>query len=54
MYSTIASLDGYIPDRDGTFDWAAPDEEVHTFSNDLGRPVGTYLLGRRMYEARAY
>jgi dihydrofolate reductase len=54
IYSTIASLDGYIADEDGKFDWAAPDEEVHTFINDLNRPVGTYLLGRRMYDVLAY
>jgi dihydrofolate reductase len=54
IYSMIASLDGYIADEDGKFDWAEPDEEVHTFINDLGRPVGTYLLGRRMYEVLAY
>jgi dihydrofolate reductase len=50
IYSSIASLDGYIADEDGNFDWAEPDEEVHTFVNDLERPVGTFLLGRRMYE----
>jgi dihydrofolate reductase len=50
IYSAIMSLDGYIADEDGNFDWAAPDEEVHTFVNDLERPVGTYLYGRRMYE----
>jgi dihydrofolate reductase len=50
IYSAIASLDGYIADKDGGFDWAAPNEEVHSFVNDLERPVGTYLLGRRMYE----
>ena len=50
IYSAIASLDGYIADEDGNFDWAAPDEEVHRFVNDLIRPVGTYLYGRRMYE----
>ena len=50
VYSAIASLDGYVADEDGNFDWAAPDEEVHTFVNDLERPVGTYLYGRRMYE----
>ena len=50
IYSAITSLDGYVADRDGNFDWAAPDEEVHTFVNDLERSVGTYLYGRRMYE----
>ena len=50
MYSAIASLDGYIADAAGRFDWSAPDEEVHAFVNDLERPVGTYLYGRRMYE----
>lgn len=50
IYSAIASLDGYVADKDGNFDWAEPDEEVHAFINDLERPVGTYLYGRRMYE----
>jgi dihydrofolate reductase len=50
IYSTIGSLDGYIADEDGSFDWAEPDEEVHTFLNDLDRSVGTFLLGRRTYE----
>jgi dihydrofolate reductase len=50
MYSGLMSLDGYIADRDGNFDWAEPDAEVHTFVNDLQRTAGTYLLGRRMYE----
>ena len=50
IYSAITSLDGYVADEDGNFDWAEPDEEVHTFFNDLERPVGTYLYGRRMYE----
>jgi dihydrofolate reductase len=54
IYSAIASLDGYTADERGDFDWAAPDGEVHAFVNDLHRPVGTYLYGRRMYETMAY
>jgi dihydrofolate reductase len=54
IYSAITSLDGYVADEDGNFDWAEPDEEVHTFVNDLERPVGTYLYGRRMYEVMVY
>jgi dihydrofolate reductase len=54
IYSAITSLDGYIADEDGNFDWAEPDEEVHSFVNDLERPVGTYLYGRRMYEVMVY
>ena len=54
IYSAIMSLDGYVEDADGTFDWAAPDEEVHAFVNDLERPVGTYLYGRRMYETMLF
>jgi dihydrofolate reductase len=50
IYSAITSLDGYVADVDGNFEWAVPDEEVHIFINDLERPVGTYLYGRRMYE----
>ena len=50
IYSVITSLDGYVADEEGNFDWAEPDEEVHTFVNDLERPVGTYLYGRGMYE----
>lgn len=53
IYSAITSLDGYIEDEDGKFDWAVPDDEVHTFANDLERPVGTHLYGRRMYEIMA-
>jgi dihydrofolate reductase len=54
IYSTLASLDGYTEDEDGRFDWARPDEEVHSFFNDLERPVGTHLYGRRMYETMVY
>ena len=50
IYSAITSLDGYVADEEGNFDWAVPDEEVHAFVNDLERPIGTYLYGRRMYE----
>ena len=50
IYMAITSLDGYIEDQDGKFDWSVPDEEVHAFVNDLERPIGTYLYGRRMYE----
>jgi len=54
IYSMIASLDGYTADADGKFDWAAPDEEVYAFINDLERGTGTYLYGRRMYEVMRY
>jgi dihydrofolate reductase len=53
IYLAIASLDGYVADEEGKFDWAEPDEEVHAFINDLERSVGTYLYGRRMYETMA-
>jgi dihydrofolate reductase len=54
IYSAIASLDGYIEDADGKFGWAAPDNEVHAFVNDLERNVGTFLYGRRMYETMVF
>jgi dihydrofolate reductase len=54
IYSAITSLDGYVADEDGNFDWAAPDEEVHAFVNDLERSVSTYLYGRRIYEVMVY
>ena len=54
IYAAITSLDGYVADADGNFDWAEPDEEVFTFVNDLERPIGTYLYGRRMYEVMVY
>jgi dihydrofolate reductase len=50
IYAALTSLDGYVADEDGKFDWAEPDEEVHTFVNELERSVGTYLYGRRLYE----
>jgi dihydrofolate reductase len=53
IYSAICSLDGYVSDERGNFDWAAPDEEVLAFVNELERPIGTYLYGRRMYETMA-
>jgi dihydrofolate reductase len=54
LYQAIASLDGYVEDKEGNFDWAAPDREVHAFVNDLERPIGTYLYGRRMYETMVF
>ena len=54
IYTSIMSLDSYVADAEGNFDWAAPDEEVHTFVNNLERPIGTYLYGRRMYEVMVY
>ena len=54
IYAAIASLDGYIEDEEGRFDWGMPDEEVHAFVNDLQRPIGTYLYGRRMYETMVF
>ena len=53
IYSVIASLDGYVEDAEGRFEWAAPDEEVFAFVNELERPIGTYLYGRRLYETMA-
>src|SRR6476661_3323755 len=54
IYSAIASLDGYIEDEQGKFEWAEPDQDVHAFVNETERPVGTYLYGRRMYETMVY
>ena len=54
IYQALASLDGYVEDEAGNFDWAAPDDEVHAFVNDLERPIGTYLYGRRMYETMVF
>jgi len=54
IYSVLGSLDGYFEDADGRFDWAAPDEDVHAFVNDLERPIGTSLYGRRMYETMVF
>jgi dihydrofolate reductase len=53
IYVAITSLDGYVADDRGNFDWAVPDDEVHAFINDLERPIGTYLYGRRMYDTMA-
>jgi dihydrofolate reductase len=54
VYAALASLDGYVEDEHGRFDWAEPDEEVHAFVNDLERPIATYLYGRRMYETMVF
>jgi dihydrofolate reductase len=54
IYSMLASLDGYVEDLSGNFDWAAPDAEVHAFVNELERSVGTHLYGRRMYETMRF
>jgi dihydrofolate reductase len=54
IYAAIASLDGYVEDEEGRSDWAMPDEEVHAFVNDLQRPIGTYLYGRRIYETMVF
>jgi dihydrofolate reductase len=54
IYAAIASLDGFVEDEEGKFDWAVPDEELHAYVNDLERPLGTYLYGRRMYETMVF
>ena len=54
IYSAIASADGYVEDATGAFDWGAPGEEMARFINDLERPIGTYLYGRRMYQTMLY
>lgn len=54
IYFAMTSLDSYVADRDGKFGWAEPDEEVHSFVNDLCKTVGTYLSGRKMYEVMVY
>jgi dihydrofolate reductase len=54
IYSAISSLDGYVSDEDGGFGWCMPDAEVHAFINEVERPVGTYLYGRRLYEVMMY
>ena len=54
IYTAITSLDGYVEDATGNFDWGAPGREVHAFINDLERPIGTYLYGRRMYETMVF
>lgn len=53
-YTAICSLDGFVEDADGSFDWAEPDEEVHRFANEFDRPIGCHLLGRRMYETMVF
>src|SRR5262245_13278639 len=53
IYTTMTSLDGFVADEQGKFDWSAPDTEVHAYVNDLEREIGTYLYGRRLYEVMA-
>jgi dihydrofolate reductase len=53
IYAAITSLDGYVEDAAGSFDWSVPDDEVHAFINELERPIGTHLYGRRLYEVMA-
>jgi dihydrofolate reductase len=52
--TALTSLDGYVADEHGDFDWAAPDNDVHAFINDLERPIGTYLYGRRLYDVMVF
>lgn len=54
LYFGIGSLDGYVADADGRFDWAQPDHEVHAAANEVARPIGTYLYGRRMYDVMTF
>ena len=54
IYAAIASLDGDVEDEEGRFDWAMPDQDVYAFVNDLERPIGIYLYGRRMYETMVF
>ena len=54
IFAAITSLDGYVADADGNFDWSMPSEEVHRFVNNLEAGIGTYLYGRRMYEVMRY
>jgi dihydrofolate reductase len=54
IYTSIASLDGFVEDRDGNITWGAPDEEVSGFVNELVGPIGLYLYGRRMYETMVF
>ena len=54
IYGAMVSLDGFVADSSGNFDWATPDAEVHRAANDLERPIGTYLYGRRMYQVMRF
>jgi dihydrofolate reductase len=54
IYSAITSVDGYTEDEEGKFGWAAPDDEVHAFVNEVERAIGTHLYGRRMYETMVF
>jgi dihydrofolate reductase len=54
IYSTQVSLDGFIEDRSGSFGWSEPDDEVHAYINDVLRPIGTHLYGRRLYDVMVF
>lgn len=54
IYSMITSLDGFVSDPKGNFEWGAPDEETHEFINQQAKSIGTYLFGRRMYDMMVY
>lgn len=53
IYVTNTSVDGYIEDEAGRFDWTPTDDELFAFITDLVRPLGTYLYGRRLYQSMA-
>lgn len=54
VFMAMMSIDGFMADAEGNFDWAHPDEDVHRFINDRERATGTHLVGRKMYEIMSY